>query len=87
MVEAGDQNEQILQAIQTNSDFIAQLIKDTRTDENKNESYGKYNGKYVKKCKKLILSLSIFLQKPNSSSLTNNNASANLKPPAETSMN
>jgi hypothetical protein len=50
--------------IQSNSDFVAEIIKDAGVVDRRNESYQKFHTKYIKRCKKLIVNLSIFSTKP-----------------------
>lgn len=87
MIESGDQNPDLVEAISTNSNFIVDLKKDTGIVDRNSSSYGKYNSKYEKKCKKIALSLSIFVEKPNSSQANNSASLSNPRQKGEISIN
>lgn len=60
---------------------MADIQKDAKIVDGKSINYEKFHPKYIKKCKKLAVSLSIFVEESGpSQSNTNNLSGANNKP-------
>jgi len=66
---------------------LADLTKDTAIVDKKSTSYALYNTKYQRKCKKIALSLSVFLDKPGSSQANNSGSLTGNRPGIDISIN